>query len=66
MAKPAKLVPSGLEIPMAVVNTCWARLELAVVADFDGDGKSDILWQHDSGLPASGRLRREITTADLG
>ena len=21
-------------------------------ADFNGDGKSDILWQHDSGLPA--------------
>ena len=24
---------------------------LAAAADFNGDGKSDILWQHDSGLP---------------
>ena len=25
---------------------------VAAAADFNGDGKSDILWQHDSGLPA--------------
>ena len=25
---------------------------VAEAADLNGDGKSDILWQHDSGLPA--------------
>ena len=25
---------------------------VAEAADFNGDGKADILWQHDSGLPA--------------
>jgi hypothetical protein len=25
---------------------------VAAAADFNGDGKSDILWQHDNGLPA--------------
>ena len=25
---------------------------VAEAADFNGDGKSDILWQHDSGSPA--------------
>jgi len=25
---------------------------VAAAADFNGDGKSDILWQNDSGLPS--------------
>ena len=31
------------------VGPAW---HVAEAADFNGDGKSDILWQHDSGLPA--------------
>jgi FG-GAP repeat len=30
------------------VGPTW---HVAAAADFNGDGKSDILWQHDSGLP---------------
>jgi hypothetical protein len=31
------------------VGPTW---HVATAADFNGDGKSDILWQNDSGLPA--------------
>jgi FG-GAP repeat len=44
------------------VGLAW---NVVVAADFDGDGKSDILWQHDSGLPPGGQLRREMTTGEL-
>jgi hypothetical protein len=31
------------------VGPTW---HVKAAADFNGDGKSDILWQHDSGLPS--------------
>ena len=36
---------SGL---LCYVGPTW---HVAEAADFNGDGKSDILWQNDSGLP---------------
>ena len=43
--------------PRSLAAGCPARClgprrHVAAAADFNGDGKSDILWQHDSGLPA--------------
>ena len=39
--------PAGTFLP-----ECWAYVACRGAADFNGDGKSDILWQNDSGLPA--------------
>ena len=39
--------PAGALLPNP--GPTW---HVAAAADFNGDGKSDILWQHDSGLPA--------------
>ena len=36
----------------AVLPDIGPTWHVAAAADFNGDGKSDILWQHDSGLPA--------------
>ena len=40
---------SPLERVLPDPGPAW---HVAAAADFNGDGKSDILWQHDSGLPA--------------
>jgi hypothetical protein len=42
------------------VGPTW---HVKAAADFNGDGKSDILWQHDSGLPAIWTMNGTTITA---